>query len=167
MYLNACSVMFSIQIRLAGPTRHLTLLIKQPLCNHVTIRYVSKYTTSMGVYWVWVSFSKNPPIRFAQGDMCCIDKSTIKYKQTSDWKSNLHWFSYDCHKSMFVEFSNEYMDPPNYIHYNEWGNQLLDIDEPVEFEESNCWSTRRHEITDHFRRVYGIYLKLIRKIGSS
>ena len=41
----------------------------------------------------------------------------MKHEQKPDWKLDLFCFGYGCQKWMSVDFLNEYVGPPNGIHY--------------------------------------------------
>ena len=54
------------------------------------------------------------------------------------WKFCLPWFSYDCQKCTFVDPLNEYISPPNCVHYWVWST--LNIVFTIMYEtHSNYW----------------------------
>ena len=63
----------------------------------MVIRYV-------GVIWFLFHVLQLLPIRFTQQNSCCINKSTIKHLQNSNWHLDLPRSSYAYQNCMFVGF---------------------------------------------------------------
>jgi hypothetical protein len=70
-----------------------------------------------GWYLVPFSILQLVLIRFTQLKLCCISQSTMKRMQNSNRKLYSPLFSHAYRNFMFVDFLNEYINPPNCVDY--------------------------------------------------